>query len=102
MHLLKYIQHASNGSSVGKGYEMVLYQLDYILHEPSEDQGWLYMAEIPDLPGCRAWAEGANAALAELSVVAEQFIISYKERGDQLPAAIARSLDGQGRISVAV
>ncbi len=80
---------------------MELYQLDYILHEPTEDQGWLYMAEIPDLPGCRAWAENANAALAELSIVAEQFIISYKDRGDPMPAAIARSLNGQGRISVA-
>ena len=36
---------------------MELYQLDYILHEPCEDQGWFYMAEIPALPGCRAWAE---------------------------------------------
>lgn len=81
---------------------MVLYQLDYILHEPSEDRGWLYIVEIPDLLGCRVWAESANAALAELSVVDEQFIISYKERGDQMPAAIVRSLDGQSRISVAV
>ena len=35
--------------------EMELYQLDYVLHEPREDQGGLYMAEIPGLPGCRAW-----------------------------------------------
>ena len=67
---------------------MELYQLDYILHEPREDQGWLYMAEIPDLPGCRAWGESANSALAELSVVAEQFILSYKDRGDAMPAGI--------------
>lgn len=40
------------------------------------------MAEIPGFPDCRAWAESANVALAKLSVVAEQFIISYKERGD--------------------
>ena len=30
---------------------MELYQLDYVLHEPCEDQGWYYMAEIPALPG---------------------------------------------------
>ena len=60
------------------------------------------MVDIPDLLGCRVWAESANAVLAELSVVAEQFIISNKDRGDQMPAAIVRSLDGQGRISVAV
>ena len=81
---------------------MELYQLDYVLHEPREDQGWLYMAEIPELPGCRAWAQTANETLSELSVVAEQFILSYKERGKPLPAGIARSLTGEGRISVAV
>ena len=81
---------------------MELYQLDYILHQPCQDQGWHYMAEIPALPGCRAWAETANKALAELSTVAEQFILSYKDRGKPLPPAIAPSLTGQGRISVAV
>ena len=82
--------------------EMELYQLDYVLHEPCEDQGWLYMAEIPDLPGCRAWAETANEALTELSTVAEQFILTYRDRGKPLPPRIARSLTGEGRISVAV
>ena len=47
------------------------------------------MAEVPELPGCRAWAETADAALAELSIVAEQFILSYKDRGKPLPAGIA-------------
>ena len=81
---------------------MELYQLDYVLHEPSEEQGGLYMAEIPELPGCRAWAETAKETLAELSAVAEQFILSYKDRGKPLPASIARLQAGQGRISVAV
>ncbi len=81
---------------------MELYQLDYVLHEPCEEQGWLYMAEIPELPGCRAWAETANETLAELSTVAEQFILSYKDRGKTLPAGIAPSQTGEGRIFVAV
>ena len=81
---------------------MELYQLDYVLLEPCEDQGWLYMAEIPELPGCRAWAETPNQTLGELCVVAEQFILSYKERNKPLPPGIARSQEGQGRISVAV
>ena len=81
---------------------MELYQLDYVLHEPREDQGWLYMAEIPGLPGCRAWGETANETLTELCTVAEQFILSYKDRGKPLPAGIARSPTGEGRISVAV
>ena len=81
---------------------MELYQLDYVLHEPCEEQGWLYMAEIPELPGCRAWADTANETLTELSTVAKQFILSYKDRGKPLPAGIAPSLAGRGRISVAV
>lgn len=85
-----------------QGDDVELYQLDYILHEPSEEQGGLYMAEIPELPGCRAWAETAKETLAELSAVAEQFILSYKDRGKPLPETIARLQAGQGRISVAV
>ena len=81
---------------------MELYQLDYVLHEPCEDQGGLYMAEIRELPGCRAWAVTANKTLGELCVVAEQFILSYKDRGKLLPPGIAKSQEGQGRISVAV
>ena len=81
---------------------MELYELDYIIHSPSEEHGGLYMAEIPDLPGCRAWSDTAKGALTELGVVAEQFILSYKDRGKPLPASIAQSQTGQGRISVAV
>ncbi len=82
--------------------KMELYQLDYVLHEPHQDQGWLYMAEIPELPGCRAWGESADEALTELSKVAKQFILSYKDRGKTLPTGIALSETGRGRISVAV
>ena len=85
-----------------RGEPVELYQLDYVLHEPTEEQGGLYMAEIPELPGCRAWAETAKETLAELSTVAEQFIFSYKDRGKPLPETIARLQTGQGRISVAV
>ncbi len=81
---------------------MELYQLGCVLHEPSEDQGGLYMAEIPELPGCRAWAETAKDTLAELSTVAEQFILSYRDRGKPLPPGVAHSRNGQGNISVAV
>ena len=81
---------------------MELYQLDYVLNEPCEDQGWFYMAEIPALPGCRAWGETASETLSELSAVAEQFILSYKDRGKPLPASVTPSPAGKGRISVAV
>ena len=74
--------------------DLELYQSDYVLHAPSEEQGGLYMAETPDLPGCRAWAENAKETLAELGTVAEQFILSYKDRGKPLPEAAALSEPG--------
>ncbi len=80
--------------SIAAGSDMELYQLDCIMHEPCADQGWLYMAETPDLPGCRAWGETAASALSELTVVAEQFILSYRERGKPLPEGIIRSQTG--------
>ena len=58
------------------------------------NRGGLYMAETPDLPGCRAWAENAKETLAELGTVAEQFILSYKDRGKPLPEAAALSEPG--------
>ena len=33
---------------------MDIYQLDYILHEPEENEGWMYLAEVPALQGCMA------------------------------------------------
>ena len=81
---------------------MELYELNYILHEPCEEHGWLYMAEAPELPGCMAWDETANSALAELVAVAEAFILDYKECGDPLPEGIAPSPSKKGKVSVAV
>ena len=78
-------------------YQMELYQLDYVLHEPREDQGWLYMAEIPELPGCRAWGGTVDETLTELSAVAKQFILSYKDRGKAPPAKVSLSLTGLGK-----
>jgi len=66
-------------------------QLKDVLHEPCGDQAWLYMAEIPEPPGCRAWAKTANMTLVELSTVAAQLILSCMDRGNPLPACVARS-----------
>ena len=43
------------------------------------------MAEIPALPGCRAWGDTTDQALENLQSVATAFIESYKEMGDKLP-----------------
>ena len=81
---------------------MELFLLRCVLHEPREDQGGLYMAEAPELPGCRAWGETASEALTELPIVAREFILSYKDRGKPLPEGVARAQPDEGRIAVAV
>ena len=37
--------------------DMDLYRLRAVLREPSDDTEGKYLAEIPDLPGCRAWGD---------------------------------------------
>ena len=67
---------------------MQLYKLPFVLHEPREDGEGKYMAEIPALPGCRAWGDTAAEALENMQSVATAFIESYKSRGDPLPAEV--------------
>ena len=43
------------GHTRSGGEEMDIYQLDCILHEPEENEGWMYLAEVPTLQGCMAW-----------------------------------------------
>ena len=68
------------------------YKLRYVMHDPSEDTEDKYMAEIPDLPGCRAWGDTPEEALDILSSVAAAFIESYIDHGDELPSAVASRL----------
>jgi predicted RNase H-like HicB family nuclease len=87
---------------------MKLYRLPFVLHEPSEDTEDKYLAEVPILPGCRAWGDTAAETLENLQSVATAFIESYRSRGIPLPAEVeAASLEGNdtqilGEVSVAV
>ncbi len=67
---------------------MKLYRLPLVLREPSEDTEDQYLAEIPALPGCRAWGETAAQALENLQGVATAFIESYRAKGDALPPEV--------------
>ncbi len=67
---------------------MKLYKLRLVMHEPSEETENKYMAEVPALPGCRAWGDTAAEALENLQSVAAAFIESYRERGDSLPPEV--------------
>ena len=64
---------------------MDIYQLDYVLHEPEESEGWMYVAEAPALQGCMAWGETPEETLNSLLAVARTIIQIRKENGQALP-----------------
>ncbi len=68
------------------------YKLRYVMHEPSEETEDKYMAEVPALPGCRAWGDTPEDALDILQSVAAASIEVYIERGYELPAQVRDSL----------
>ena len=72
---------------------MDIYQLDYVLHEPTEAHGWMYWAEIPALPGCAAWGDTADQALGDLWGNAKIFIEMLRDDGRPLPPALADAKD---------
>lgn len=74
------------------------YRLPYTLKAPSPETEHMFLAEVPVLPGCRAWGATAEEALRNLDGVAADFIASYRDHGDQLPEAIAQA----GELVVAV
>ena len=71
---------------------MKLYRLSLVMWEPSEETENKYIAEIPALPGCRAWGDTAADALGNLQGVATAFIESYLDRGDLLPPEVEAAL----------
>ncbi len=57
---------------------MKQYRLRWVMHQPSEDTEGMFMAEAPDLPGCRAWGETWTDAYEHLRSVAAEFLASYR------------------------
>ncbi len=78
---------------------MKLYRLQFVMHEPSEETEDKFMAEIPALPGCRAWGDTPAETMDGLQSVAAAFIASYAEWGDELPAAVAAALVETGSVN---
>ena len=58
------------------------------MRSPSVETEDKYLAEIPALPGCRAWGDTRVEALDHIHSVAVAFLESYKEHCDGLPHAI--------------
>lgn len=67
---------------------MKLYKLPLVIHEPSEETEDKYMAEVPALPGCRAWGDTPTEVMENLQSVAAEFIDSYRSSGDRLPPEV--------------
>ena len=64
------------------------YRLPYTLRGPSPETEDMYLAEVPVLPGCRAWGATPEEALTNLDSVASEFVASYKHHADELPDGI--------------
>ena len=59
------------------------YNLPYVIYSPAEStEPDKYMAEIPALPGCRAWADTPDEAIEILESLAPSFIELQIERGE--------------------
>ena len=71
---------------------MAVYRLRYVVHDPTEETDGLYMAEIPALPGCRAWTETTEEITNILQSVAQEFLAAYRDNGENLPEEVLRSV----------
>ena len=79
---------------------MDIYQLNYVLHEPAEDHGWMYRAEVPALQGCVAWGETPDETLKSLLAVAQTIIQVCKEDGQGLPPDLTPLHRSEGALTV--
>ena len=64
---------------------MKSYRFPCTVRDPSKETEDKYLAEIPALPGCRAWGDTRAEALDYIRSVAVAFLESYEENGDDLP-----------------
>ena len=81
---------------------MNIYQMDYILHEPTEDHGWMYRAEAPALQGCTAWGDTPEETLKSMLAVAQAIIQTCREDGQALPPELSYLHAPEGTLTVTV
>ena len=81
---------------------MDIYQLDYVLHEPEESEGWMYLAEITALQGCMAWGQTPEETLQSLAAVAQTIIQIRQENKQPLPPGITPLRSAEGTLTVTV
>ena len=60
-----------------------MHKYEIIIYWSSEDQ--VFVAEVPELPGCLAHGDTQEAALARASEAIQLWIDTAKEFGDRVP-----------------
>ena len=65
-----------------------MYKYEIILYWSNEDN--LYIAEIPELPGCMADGNNYSEALQNAQVVIEEWIETAKTLGREIPVPRGR------------
>lgn len=79
---------ATPNSNSSLDFHMKQYELPVIIYKPIERTENKYMAEVPVLPGCRAWGDTPAEAMDILKSVTGEFILSYLEHGEKLPEEV--------------
>ena len=74
---------------------MKQFRLTYTMRVPTAETEDMYLAEVPGLPGCRAWGQTPDETLLNLQSVAQEFIRSYHDHDDALPDSIEVVTAGQ-------
>jgi predicted RNase H-like HicB family nuclease len=67
-----------------------VYKYEIIIYWSQEDG--VFIAEVPELPGCMAHGDTPEAALANAQQAIELWIETAKEFGDPVPAPKGRRL----------
>ena len=73
----------SRSSWAGKGKEIDMHKYEIIIYWSNEDQ--VFVAEVPELPGCMAHGDTQEAALAQANEAIRLWIDTAKEFGDPVP-----------------
>ena len=78
-----------------------LYELDYVLHQPTKDHDWMYWGQIPAIQGCMAWEATPEETISTLRAVAGGLIATSIELTGNLPETLKPLRSSFGTVTVA-